>query len=377
MPLRAAREGGGNADPGVRTLVRRGPDPRSADSRRLYVSQWFTPARTRGLLRAAAAAVALSSVLLTAGCGASDEGGADAEATAAVPAGFPVTVDNCGVRTTYDRPPSRVVTVHQHPAELMLALGLRNRMVGTAFPDSPVLPELRKEYEAIPELAKREPSFERILDAEPDFVYGGYGSAFAKNEGRSREAFADAGIDTYLNREYCGRKRVTMEDTYEEIRTIGRIFGVRDRADKLVEDLRGRVGEAAAEVEGAPEVPVFVYDSGERSAFTAGGKSLSTELIRLAGGRNVFADLDDVFGDVSWEQVVERRPEVIALYDYAGAGSVEEKKAFLLSRPALADVPAVRNKRFVVLPLTATLVGVRSAYAVGDLARGLHPESFR
>ncbi|WP_330436748.1 ABC transporter substrate-binding protein [Streptomyces griseoaurantiacus] len=341
------------------------------------MSQSITPARTRGFLRAAAAAVALSSVLLTTGCGASDKGGADAEATAAVPAGFPVTIDNCGVRTTYDRPPSRVVTIHQHPAELMLALGLKNRMVGTAFPDSPVLPELRKAYEAIPELAKREPSFERILDAEPDFVYGGYGSAFAKNEGRSRTAFADAGIDTYLNREYCGRKRVTMKDTYEEIRTIGRIFGVPDRAGKLVEDLRDRVGKATAEVEGAHEVPVFVYDSGDKSAFTAGGRSLGTELIRLAGGRNVFADLDDVFGDVSWEQVVERRPEVIALYDYAGAGSVEEKKEFLLSRPALADVPAIRNKRFVVLPLTATLVGVRSAYAVDDLARGLHPESFR
>src|SRR5689334_2431505 len=159
MPLRTAREGGGNVDPGVRTLVRRGPDPRSADSRRLHVSPLLTPARTRGFLRATAAAVALSSVLLITGCGASDESGKDAKATAAVPAGFPVTIDNCGVRTTYDRPPSRVVTIHQHPAELMLALGLKERMVGTAFPDSAVLPELRKNYEAIPELAKKEPSF--------------------------------------------------------------------------------------------------------------------------------------------------------------------------------------------------------------------------
>ncbi|MFJ6075529.1 ABC transporter substrate-binding protein [Streptomyces sp. NPDC093065] len=337
----------------------------------------FPHARTRGLLRAAATAVALSSVLLTTGCGSSDDDGGDAKATTAVPAGFPVTIDNCGVKTTYDKPPSRVVTIHQHPAELMLALGLKTRMVGTAYPDSAVLPELKKEYEAIPELAEREPSFEKILDAEPDFVYGGYGSAFAEKEGRSRKAFAGAGIDTYLNREYCGKKQVTMKDTYDEIRTIGKIFGVPDRADKLVADLQSRVGKAAAEVEDEPGVSVFVYDSGDKSAFTAGGKSLGTELIRLAGGKNVFADLDDVFGDVSWEQVVERKPEVIAVYDYAGAGSVEAKKKFLLSQPALADVPAVRNKRFVVLPLTATLVGIRSAYAVEDLARGLHPESFR
>ncbi|MEV5264842.1 ABC transporter substrate-binding protein [Streptomyces werraensis] len=321
--------------------------------------------------------MALSSMVLTTGCDSSDASGGDAKATAAVPAGFPVTIANCGVRTTYDKPPSRAVTIHQHPAELMLALGLKDRMVGTAFPDSAVLPELKKDYEAIPELAKKEPSFERVLDAEPDFVYGGYGSAFAENEGRSRKAFADAGIDTHLNREYCGEKRVTMKDTYDEIRTIGKIFGVPGRADELVAALQARVRKTVTAVKGMPQVSVFVYDSGDKSAFTAGGKSLGTELIRLAGGENVFADLDDVFGDVSWEQVVERKPEVIAIYDYAGAGSAEEKKEFLLSQPALVGVPAVRNKRFVVLPLTATLVGIRSAYAVEDLARGLHPESFR
>ncbi|MZE71582.1 ABC transporter substrate-binding protein [Streptomyces sp. SID5789] len=344
------------------------------------MSALFSPARRRRSLRATAAALALSAALVTAGCGSSggaDDSGQDGSASASSPAGFPVTVDNCGVRTTYDKPPSRVVTIHQHPAELMLALGLKDRMVGTAFPDSAVLPELRKDYEAIPELAEREPSFEKILDTEPDLVYGGYGSAFAENEGRSRKAFADAGIDTYLNREYCGEKRVTMKDTYAEIRTVASVFGVPDRADKLIADLQSRVARASAAVKGEPEVPVFVYDSGDKSAFTAGGKGLGTDLIRLAGGKNVFGDLDEVFGDVSWEQVVERRPEVIAIYDYAGAGSVEQKKKFLLSQPALADVPAVKNKRFVVLPLTATLVGIRSAYAVGDLARGLHPESFR
>ncbi|QNP66896.1 ABC transporter substrate-binding protein [Streptomyces genisteinicus] len=328
----------------------------------------------RRALRAAGAAAALSAVLLT-GCGGPDRAGQDKPAATAAD-GFPLTVENCGVRTTYDAPPSRVVTIHQHPAELMLSLGLGDRMVGTAFPDSAVLPELREKFEAIPELAAKEPSFETILDAEPDFVYGGYGSAFAENEGRSREAFEDAGIHTHLNREYCGKKQVSMQDTYDEIGAIGELFGVQDRADALVADLRSRVTAASKAVDGEREVSVFVYDSGDKSAFTAGGKSLGTEVIRLAGGRNVFADLDDVFGDVSWEQVVARKPEVIAIYDYAGAGNVEQKKRFLLSQPALADVPAVKNERFVVLPLTATLVGVRAPYAVEDLARGLHPKRF-
>ncbi|WP_186780258.1 ABC transporter substrate-binding protein [Streptomyces salinarius] len=336
----------------------------------------FTSARKREARRTAAAALALCTALLAAGCGSSQDTAQSAKATASQAAGFPVTIDNCGVKTTFDKPPSRVVTIHQHPAELMLSLGLKDRMVGTAFPDSAVLPALAKDYAAIPELAKKEPSFETVLDKEPDLVYGGYGSAFDEKEGRSRKAFRDAGIDTHLNREYCGKKRVTMDDTYEEIRTIGKIFGVSDRADQLVSDLKARVDKAAKTVADDPDVPVFVYDSGDKTAFTAGGKSLGTELIQLAGGKNVFADLDDVFGDVSWEQVVERKPEVIAIYDYAGAGSIEQKKEFLLAQPALKDVPAIKNKRFVVLPLTATLVGVRSAYAVEDLARGIHPKSF-
>lgn len=340
------------------------------------------PARRARTLRAAAAALALSTAVLT-GCGTAEDSPDTAKpsgtsgASGSAAQGFPVTIDNCGTQTTYDKAPARVVTIHQHPAELMLSLGLKDRMVGTAFPDSAVLPELQKEFEAVPQLAEKEPSFEAVLDADPDFVYGGYGSAFAEKEGRSRKAFGDAGINTYLNREYCGKKQVTMQDTYDEIRTIGSVFGVGDRADKLVADLQGRVTRTTEAVKDAPAVPVFVYDSGDKSAFTAGGKGLGTEIIKLAGGRNVFADLDDVFGDVSWEQVVERKPEVIAIYDYAGTGSVRQKQEFLLSQPALADVPAIRNKRFVVVPLTSTLVGVRPPYAVEELARGLHPERLR
>ncbi|WP_237536543.1 ABC transporter substrate-binding protein [Streptomyces sp. SID5785] len=333
--------------------------------------------RRRRSARVAAAATALSAVLLTGGCGSSGTGAGSPGASAPAVKGFPVTIDNCGVKTTYTRPPSRAVTIHQHPAELMLSLGLKERMAGTSYPDSAVLPELREDFSSIPQLSKEAPSFEKVLDTDPDFVYGGYASAFAEKEGRSRKAFADAGIDTYLNRENCaGKQGVTMQDTYTEIRTIGRIFGVPDRASTLVSTLRSRVAEAGRAVKGTRDVSVFVYDSGDKSAFTAGGKGLGNELIKLAGGRNVFSELDDVFGDVSWEQVVDRRPDVIAIYDYAGT-SVAQKKKFLLSQPALADVPAIKNKRFVVLPLTDTLVGVRSADAVGELARGLHPESFK
>lgn len=117
---------------------------------------------------------------------------------------------------------------------------------------------------------------------------------------------------------------------------------------------------------------MFVYDSGDGSAFTAGGNGIGNEIVRLAGGRNVFADLDATFGDVSWEQVIKRKPEVVVIYDYGGT-PVAAKKKRLLNDPALADVPAIKNKRFAVLPLSSAVLGVRVADAVQDLAGQLHP----
>ncbi|MDT0308842.1 ABC transporter substrate-binding protein [Streptomyces sp. DSM 44917] len=339
------------------------------------------PRFLNGALPRALAAALLAAVLaLLAACGSGGRDGGDpGRSGGPAAAGFPVTVENCGVSTTYEAPPERVVTIHQHPAELMLALGLQDAMAGTAYPDSAVLPEYREAYEAIPELAAEEPSFEQVLEAEPDLVYGGYGSAFAEREGRSRQAFEDAGIATHLNREYCEDGPVTLEDAYEEIRTVGRIFGVPDRAEELVAELAGRADAAAEAVRGADPVRVFVYDSGESAPFTAGGLGLGQDLIRRAGGENVFGDLDAVFADGSWEQVVERRPDVIVIYDYGDedGGNVARKRDFLRAHPALAGLPAVREERFVVLPLTATLVGVRAPGAVEELARALHPERFR
>ncbi|WP_093174196.1 ABC transporter substrate-binding protein [Sinosporangium album] len=327
--------------------------------------------------RVAATLAALGAAVLMSACGGAPAKAPEApeapKAAATASAGFPVTVDNCGVSTTYTAPPKRVVTIHQHPAELMLALGLEKSMVGTAFPDSEVLEQYRAAYERIPELAKKEPSFEAVLETDPDLVYGGYGSAFAEKEGRSRQAFAGAGVNTYLNLEYCKRDKLSVEQVYEEIRTIGKIFGVGDRAEALVGDMRKKLDTVATAVKDVEPVPVFVYDSGDKSAFTAGGAGMGEQMIRMAGGKNIFSDVPEVFADVSWEQVVERKPEVIVLYDYAGAGTVEEKKKFLLSQKVLADVPAIKNQRFMVLPLTATLVGVRPPAAVEELARFLHP----
>ncbi|WP_326705620.1 ABC transporter substrate-binding protein [Streptomyces cyaneofuscatus] len=286
--------------------------------------------------------------------------------------GFPYTVTNCGVTTTYKAPPKRVVTMNQHVTEIMLELGLTKSLVGTAYLDDKVLPKYAKDYASVPVIAKEYPSYEQVLATNPDFVYGGYSSAFTAGDGRGREAFKKSGIETRLNTESCAKADTPMETLYEEIREVGRTFGVTDRAEAWIKQAKADNAATAKKLKDLKALPVFVYDSGDKTAFTAGGKGIGNELITRAGGTNIFADLDKSFGDASWENVVARKPEAIVIYDY-GSTTVAQKKKRLLDDPALADVPAIKNKRFAVMPLSDAVLGVRVPAAVEKLAAQLHP----
>ncbi|WKG02934.1 ABC transporter substrate-binding protein [Mycolicibacterium sp. HK-90] len=309
--------------------------------------------------------------LLVSGCAST----ATPDTVGNAPPGFPVTVDNCGISTTYERPPTRAVALNQHAIETLLALGLEESMVGTSYLDDRILPEYQAAYDGLPVLAKEYPSYESLLAVEPDFVYGGWDSAFDEKEGRGRQRLIDAGVHTYLNIEDCLDKPVSMSTVDDEIRSIGTIFGVADRAERLIENIHGELGRSAEKLRGVEAVRVGVYDSGEATVFTSGGKGIGNRMIEAAGGVNVFADVPKVWGDVSFEQFAERAPEVIVIYDY-GDQPVADKKRFLTEHPLLQHVPAVEHQRFAVLPLSSVVVGVRVGRAVDALARQLHPDRF-
>ncbi|AWL88214.1 hypothetical protein AMK14_16660 [Streptomyces sp. TSRI0445] len=322
------------------------------------------------------AAAVLLPLALTACSSSSDGDAATGDKESATGEGFPYTVKNCGVTTTYKTPPKRVVTMNQHVTEIMLELGLKKSLVGTAYLDDKVLPKYAKDYASVPVLAKEYPSYEQVLAANPDFVYGGYASAFTAGDGRGREAFKKSGIETRLNTESCTKGDQPMDTLYEEIREVGRTFGISDRAEAWVKQAKADNAATAKKLADLKPVSVFVYDSGDKTAFTAGGEGIGNELIERAGGTNVFADLGKPFGDASWENVVDRKPDVIVIYDY-GATTVEQKKKRLLTDPALADVPAIKNKRFAVMPLSDAVLGVRVPAAVDKLAAQLHPETVK
>ena len=123
-------------------------------------------------------------------------------------------------------------------------------------------------------------------------------------------------------------------------------------------------------------VNVLVYDSGNDGVFTCSGTNFESLLVELAGGKSLFDDLTEKqWVTVSYEEVLNRNPDVILIHDY-DSPSVEEKIAEIKANPTLSQLDCVKNENFAVITLESVLAGNRMAYAVETMAGDFYPEIF-
>lgn len=292
----------------------------------------------------------------------------------------PVSIETKNGTILYEEMPRRVVTQDLHPMELMMELGLEDHIAGTvgANPNH-VLPKFEEEFARTPVISRgMQPSKEVLLEVNPDFVYAGWDTIFQEERLGSVKKLNEIGIKTYTHQS-SNTIGPTLEDVYQDIQNIGRIFKVEDRAEELIKSLQHSIKDVSKKIDtqiGAVEEPirVFIYDSGTETPFTA-TQTILTEMIRVAGGENIFGDIPKNWTTVNWEDVVERDPEVIVIMDY-GEMTVEQKKEVLFSNPALAGIDAIKNNRVAVMPLDYTFEGVRIPITIEMLAKSFYPEAF-
>lgn len=288
---------------------------------------------------------------------------------------FPVTVQSCDRQVTFDAPPERAISNDVNLTEMMLVLGLRDRMVGyTGISGWKTLDEeMRAGVAELPELSAKYPTREVLAGAEPDFFFAGWNYGMKVGGEVTPETLEPLGIQTYELTESCihiGPKgKSSMEDMYADLLNLGRIFGVEDRATELVDSYKARLAEVTAGIDRTTPLRVFVYDSGEEAPFTAGAYAMPTAMIEAAGGVNILADLDKSWATVAWEPVVERNPQVIVIVNY-GDVTADQKIAFLEANPAFANIDAVKNDRYVVLEYVEATPGPRNIRAVEKLVAG-------
>ncbi|MCM3443020.1 ABC transporter substrate-binding protein [Metabacillus halosaccharovorans] len=281
-----------------------------------------------------------------------------------------LTFDNYGRDVEITEKPQNVLTLGPNSTELFVALGLTDYVIGNSLDNHSrgPLPEYEAEYKKIPELTYGSATREAVTTSGADFIYGidwEFGG-----EGLDVEELESFGIKTYMN------SATTLEEIYQEIHDIGKIFEIEDVATDFVTDQKSRISAVQEKVSSQEPVNVLVYDSGGDGVFTAGGTNFETLLIELAGGKNVFDDITDKqWTTVSYEEVLARQPDVIVVHDY-DAPSLEQKIKDIKNDPALSQLDSVKNERFVSITLESVLPGDRMAYAVETLAKGFYPEKF-
>lgn len=314
--------------------------------------------------------VVLLPLLALAACAGGPAGSSPSATPTASDAGFaPVTVDDCGTTVTVEQPPQRVVTIKSTSTEMMLALGLGDRLVGTAFADGPVPDAWADAAADVPVLSDKVPGQEALLEVEPDFVYGGWESNFSADGAGDRATLAGLGIQTYVSPAACKEKGympdpLTFDEVFGEIREVASFFGVQDRAEALVAEQQAQL--AAVQKPAEPTTALW-YSSGTDTPYVGAGIGSPQMVMDAAGLTNVFADVHDTWTSVSWEKVVEADPDVLVLVD-ATWNTAADKITMLESNPATRDLTAVREHRYVTVPFPASEAGVRSASAVTSVA---------
>ena len=316
---------------------------------------------------------------LLAGCGGrtGEKGGnssdgakvsAQKKSTPASGEGYPMTIDNYGRKITIQSAPQKVLALGPNCAELLVALGLEDSIVGTSLRNHSrgPLPEYKKAFEAIPEINHSSATREAVISSGADFIYGidwEFGG-----DGLDVNELEEYGMTTYIN------SAATLEEQYQEILDIGKIFGIEDRAAKYVQEQKERIEAVQDKVKNEKPLKVLVYDSGSDGVFTCSGINFESLLIELAGGENLFQDITDkAWVTVSYEEVLSREPDMILIHDY-DSPSVEEKIAEIKANDVLSQLSCVKNQRFAVIDLESVLPGDRLAYTVEKLSEAFYPD---
>lgn len=283
---------------------------------------------------------------------------------------YPVTVTNTfdDREVTVEQRPSAVLTLGPNCTELFAALGLGDLVIGRSLVNHSrgPLDEYADIVNNIPELNHSSATREAIMSSGADFVYSLDWEV--GEEGLVIDEVKDLGMNVYVN---CAK---SLEDQYKEIEDLGKIFDAQDAAAAFVQDQKDRIAAVQEKVKDKEPVKVLIYDSGNDGVFTCSGTNFETLLVELAGGKNIFDELKEKdWVTVSYEEVIDRQPDVILIHDY-DSPSVEEKIEEIKSNPTLSQLDCVKNERFATIELESVLPGDRMAYAVEKMSSEFFPE---
>ena len=272
-------------------------------------------------------------------------------------------IDSVGREVVIDAPPARIVSLAPSITESLYAIGAGDLLVGrTEFCDYP------EEASALPTIggfSSSSISVEAITDLEPDLVIGG-----STYQADLIDALESAGIQVII------LEPNSLEEIMDSLQTLGDITGHSAEASSLLDEMQTRIDAVTQVVETIPEeerVSVF-YEVWNDPYMTTTNQTFIGELINMAGGVNIFADLGEDYPSISSEEVIEKDPQVILGPSNHGDQLTSE---IIAEREGWSDLSAVQNGRIYIIDGNiVSRAGPRVVDALEAIAQALYPQSF-
>jgi len=316
--------------------------------------------------RSAAPAILIAAGLLLSGCSvAAAQPGASHSPSAAKS----VVIQNCDTKVTFAKAPQRVVSIKSTSTEILLALGLGDRIVGTAFQDGPVPAKWSAQASRLHSISNFMPSEEALLALEPDLVYSGWESAFSSDQAGTRAELAGLGVGSYVQPAACrttgAPAKLSFRDIFDELDQVAAIFRVDD--SKLIAQQKAELATVKKSTKG---LTALWYSSGTDVPYVGAGTGAPELVMETVGLKNVAAGVKQTWSSLGWESIVADDPDVIILID-ATWNTAASKIQSLEANPATANLSAVKNHRFITLPFPASEAGVRTVDAAVSVSKQL------
>ncbi len=286
----------------------------------------------------------------------------DADVLAAV-AEFPIHMtDTLGRQVTIKTLPQRIVSLAPSNTERLFAVGAWHAVVGVTTVDTypPEVATVRKVGGFVPKSL----SIETIVSVKPDLVL-----AAGELQRPTIEALERLGLTVVAIEDPS-----SFDEVYADITLVGRLTGHEQEARRVVEEIESRlerVRQAVATLPQEKRVTVF-YEVYDEPLMTVGHATIIGQMLELAGGINVFADLGGRYPQVSSEEVVRRNPSCILGHT---GHQLALTPAQISQRPGWAHMTAV--KQYCIRLLNGDMVarpGPRLAEALEAITRALYPD---
>lgn len=284
--------------------------------------------------------------------------------------GFPLTyTDAGGAKVTLEERPERIIALFPANNETLFAIGAGDQII--AVDDFTTWPAAAAEK---PKVGGNGFKFdiERIVSLEPDLVISGFGVEEVVDK-----PLREANVPV-INTGYAK----SLEDVYTLMRDLGRLSGHTPEAEREITKLQAAVSEVEKRAAGADKVRVYFETDASTPGkpYTVSPGSLADQIIGLAGGRNVFANINAANPQVSYEAIVDADPHVILLGDIEGHVGPTFLNPITVQdvrqRTGFDTVRAVRANRLVPINPELTSPGPRVVQGLRQMAAAIHPEIF-